>query len=72
MQIWAQLKKTNFDQNVITSSRYRPRQQLDFVDVRIFASREGVCDVNVNPQSPRHFLMRDGKMIWRKDVVACK
>ena len=50
-------------------------KQLDFVHVRLFASREGVCDVNVNAQSLRHFLIRDGKitcdLIWRKDVVTC-
>ena len=69
MQIWAQLKKTNFDQNVITSSRYRPRQQLDFVDVRIFASREGVCDVNVNAQSLGHFFDERREYNLRSDLA---
>ena len=50
MQIWVQLKKLILTKTSLLLAGTAHAKQL-VVDVRLLASREGVCDVNVNAVS---------------------
>ena len=70
MQIWAQLKKPILTKTSLLLAGTAHTKQLDFVHVRLFASREGVCDVNVNRVVTRYMgsgITASGSGSWTRD-----